>query len=658
MKKFLLSVFLLVTVMVSQAEIVTVPIPGAPGLSVTVGTGANALPLQNIQNNPNATNITTWDDNYTNVPLGFDFPMFGQKFNNSWAMTNGMVTFKDPAISGIYGACCQGVDLTRTTDTRWNYSIFGVHTDLYSWNGQNQWYLRGNNEMTYGWYNISQCCGSQGGNSFEIKINSQGVIDTRIAGAMVQWNAVTSGFSGDLSKGEYYQYYHGQGWNITSANPVSWGAFGGTGAVDICLTNPLSSPSCPNYFTAQCTVSALYNPSCPGYAAAYFTQQCSANPLYDVNCPGYASAYLEYQCSVNPLYSTTCSGYQQAYHDQQCSINPLYASDCTGYQTAYHDQQCSINPLYATDCTGYATAYLNQQCSINPLYSTTCTGYAAAYKTQQCNLNQLYATDCPGYQQAYFNQQCQLNGLYDTKCPNYATAYATAEALKQSTATTTTTTTSTTTTTTTAPTAPAVESSGEVKVAVVADTNVNTVITQTATSASPAQAATATVPLVAPPATQTTTTAQVEAKVEAKQEAKEDKNAPNASVSSTQTASNSSSTDSKPAAPTARQELQARRQEAARAKAVESGKQLANDMGKAADMEQQKAVQNVVIQAMGFTPGFDAYGKSFIPDVKGYKPYAIYANQKTIDNRANLRMFGGTDKLHSEMVESQYNRGN
>jgi hypothetical protein len=114
----------------------------------------------------------------------------------------------------------------------------------------------------------------------------------------------------------------------------------------------------------------------------------------------------------------------------------------------------------------------------------------------------------------------------------------------------------------------------------------------------------------------------------------------------------------RPAAPTARQEIQAKREEAAKKDAVEKGKNLANEMGKAADMESQKQIQNVVIQAMGFTPGFDAYGKSVVPDVVGYKPFTVYNNQKNIDNRANLRMWTGTDRLHNDMVDSQYNRGN
>ena len=73
-------------------------------------------------------------------------------------------------------------------------------------------------------------------------------------------------------------------------------------------------------------------------------------------------------------------------------------------------------------------------------------------------------------------------------------------------------------------------------------------------------------------------------------------------------------------------------------------------------MEQQKQIQNVVIQAMGFTPGFDSYGKTMVPDAAGYRPFTVYSNQRTVDNRSALRMFGGTDNLHRQMVDEQYNR--
>ena len=126
--------------------------------------------------------------------------------------------------------------------------------------------------------------------------------------------------------------------------------------------------------------------------------------------------------------------------------------------------------------------------------------------------------------------------------------------------------------------------------------------------------------------------------------------------SPSQNTGSSTASSDKPAAPTARQELQARREAAAKAEAVEKGKNLANEMGKASDMESQKQVQNVVIQAMGFTPGFDAYSKQLIVQQQFYPPYTVYNNQKTIDNRANQRMFSATDSLHNAMVESQYER--
>lgn len=636
----------------------SIAIPGGSGLAVTVGTGSAALPLQEIKNNPNAVNITTYDDSYNQVPLGFDFPFYGRVFNNSWAMTNGLVTFQDPNNSGLGGACCEGVDLRTTTDPRYNYTIYGMHTDLYSWNGQNQYYLREGNSMTYGWYNLSQCCSSQGGNSFEIKINSLGLVDTRIAGAMVSGNRVTSGMAGDLSKGEFYQYYHGSGLNIAAGGPsiFSWQALNGTGAVDMCYVNPLSSPTCPGYQTAyttqQCTVSALWDPSCPGYQTAYFTQQCSLDSLYNSQCPGYQAAYLQQQCSVNPLYSTTCSGYQQAYHDQQCSVNTL----------AY------------SDCPGYAAAYLQQQCTANPLYSTTCPGYATAYKTQQCSLNALFATDCPGYAQEYLNQQCLLDSLYSRLCSGYETAYAIkylitnidSTAVNSSLSTTAATKANDPTsintngivTTTAATTTLSSDGTVSTGVSSTGNTTIDTVI-QSRTTSTTGNSPSAAVQL-SPQANQQQNSPVGAIAVASRQEEKktEDKksNDTNSNSASTAPSSGNNSSDSKSSdqPKTARQELQERREGAAKAKAVEAGKQLANEMGKASNMENQVAVQNVVIQAMGYSPAFEAY-KVRMPDVPGYKPYAIYSGQKTVDNRGLSRgLFGATDSLHNSMVEQQY----
>lgn len=378
---------------------------------------------------------------------------------------------------------------------------------------------------------------------------------------------------------------------------------------DACSSNPLSSPTCPGYaaayLTQQCTANPLYNTSCPGYAAAYQIQQCTINPLTDPSCPGYANAYLTQQCSVNPLYSTTCSGYQTAYKTQQCSLNALYATDCPGYQTAYKTQQCTASPLYATDCPGYDQAYLNAQCIKDSLYSTKCEGYATAYAIK----NLIKFSD-------------------STVSSSVNQSLSTTAAVKANDPSNTVVPTNTTSTT--------ISTDGTVStgVSTTGDTNVDKAISSKTTSAS-GTAPAAPVQLNAPPPA-------------AAPMAKPEGGSPQPQQAQTE--------QPKPSAPTARQELQAKREAAAKAEAVEKGKNLANEMGKAADMESQKQIQNVVIQAMGFTPGFDTYGKTVINDAVGYKPYSVYNNQKNIDNRANLRMFGGSDRLHDEMVEIQYKK--
>lgn len=590
----------------AKAQLVTIPIPGSP-LSLNVM--ANPQPLQNIYNNPAATPYQLWDDGWANVPLPFNFPFFGQSFNNSTMYSNGAVQF-GPPVTGFPSNntfCCSGITIDRNTPSAYNYSILMMQDDLYGSTGNNHYSLGTSNTMTYGWYNVERLGQPQTTTSFELKIDSTGGIDMRWTGALLSYSSPAIGVIGDASKGEFAVLQQGG-----------------------LATNTFSIPGLTQWTTGQ-TPDIISDP-------------CTTNPLYAPSCPGYQAAYTEQQCSINPLYSTTCSGYQAAYTQQQCSINPLYSMTCSGYQQAYHDQQCSVNPLSYTDCPGYASAYLNQQCSINALYSTTCTGYAEAYKAQQC----------------------ALDGLYDRTCPNYATAYATKMLLEQQGTASTVATAgtiarndpanqpvSTTTVSTT------VGSDGAVAVGVskTGDSNVDKAIASPAPTTNSAAAPSAPVQLAPPPPPQQMAQNEPKSGNNNKQEDKKD-DAPKGTGgnSPSQNTNTTTASSDKPAAPTARQALQERREAAAKAEAIEKGKNLASEMGKADNMEQQKQVQNVVIQAMGFTPGFDTYGKAMLPDVAGYKPYAVYTNQRNVENRSTLRMFGGTDSVHQQMIESQYKR--
>jgi len=321
---------------------------------------------------------------------------------------------------------------------------------------------------------------------------------------------------------------------------------------------------------------------------------CLADPISHPACPGYAEAYLQQQCTISPLYSPGCPGYAQAYYDQQCSVNPLYHTGCPGYEQAYFDQQCNLDPLYNSQCTGYQQAYFDQQCELNGLYSTA----------------------CPNYADALYVQQCTADPLYDSGCTGYAQAYALKYVIN-------------------APTT-VISSDPVSSTTVVSDPVVNQSITTTATSASPADAATATVPLVTAPQPVTATAA-----VEEKKEESKDK-------------TTAGGPDSKDQPKTTRQALAERRLAAARAKAIEDGKQLAGRMGEAATMEAQIQVQGVVLAAMGFVPGFDNYSKISLQDAIGYQPFEIYKDQRNVDNPAGRRFLTGADARHQEMVDQQY----
>jgi hypothetical protein len=162
-----------------------------------------------------------------------------------------------------------------------------LQTDLLNYNGR--FLTEGTPQyQRYVWENISEFGAPQNLNTFGVEIRPSGYIGMHYEQVNISpWRPVTIGMTGDTSLGEYTQHYHGagfsQGSNIIESNG------------NLCVTNPLSSPSCPNYAQAyqdqQCSLNPLYSPSCQGYEQAYFNQQCSINALFNNQCQGYAEAY-------------------------------------------------------------------------------------------------------------------------------------------------------------------------------------------------------------------------------------------------------------------------------------------------------------------------------------------------------------------------------
>jgi hypothetical protein len=269
--------------------------------------------------------------------------------------------------------------------------------------------------------------------------------------------------------------------------------------------------------------------------------------------------------------------------------------------------------------------YTFDQCATNPLSSPTCAGYAEAYQTQQCTANTLYSPSCPGYAAAYLTYQCSVDPLYSTTCAGYSEAYAKKNILTQDK-------TKDSTTILLAQTDPTSQI-----VPLVSDPVVNRAITTTGTTANSEANPAAPVKLNSPAGSSSNNTQEVSTGK------KTNTAKPTESASSNKTK-------------TTRQALVEKQREKAKAEAVARGKDLANTMGKAADMAAQVEVQNVVIQAMGFTPGFDSYSR-LLPDGQFYRPYEAYPNQKNVDTVSGRRLFGGSDSTHQQMIDSQYNLG-
>jgi len=249
------------------------------------------------------------DDGYAHVPLQFPFPLHGRVFTDSFMYSNGVVGFG--SVNNHW--CCSGYDLATSSGYQFNYSIMGLQTDLINY-GSGRFLSEGTPQyQRYMWENISEYGRPNNLNTFGIEIRPSGSISMHYNQVNLD-RPFTIGITGDTTRGEYTQYRFQNG--LRTSEPFSYSYNG-----NLCVTNPLSSPSCPNYQEAydaqQCALNALYRPSCAGYEQAYFQQQCSLNPLYNSQCTGYAQAYFDQQCRLNGLYDRTCPNYAEAYAEQQ-----------------------------------------------------------------------------------------------------------------------------------------------------------------------------------------------------------------------------------------------------------------------------------------------------------------------------------------------------
>lgn len=279
---------------------------------------------------------TITDDGWVEVPLDFTFPFYGNSYVTSFMFSNGVVGFLDPLTvpgSGYIhdGLCCHGQDFANgATGVRFNYTIMPFHTDLID-TGVGKFYTQGDETyQKYMWEGLAEYYNTNTSNTFDLTIFPLGNISINYEQVQINNHSVTVAVVGDLSAGEYEQWFYNHPtqdgalfWNSAEDDPVVIG-----GGESICSVIPESHLSC------------LYYPET--YAEAYYEQQCGLNPLYDSGCVGYSEAYFNQQCSLDSLWSNACPNFETAYLDQQCEYNPTYSIYCPGYEAAIAEEELEM----------------------------------------------------------------------------------------------------------------------------------------------------------------------------------------------------------------------------------------------------------------------------------------------------------------------------
>tara|TARA_B100000959_G_scaffold127128_1_gene133443 strand:+ start:266 stop:2125 length:1860 start_codon:yes stop_codon:yes gene_type:complete len=284
---------------------------------------------------------TIVDDGWVEVPLDFIFPFWGNSYTTSFMFANGVVGFISPNNipgTGIVndGLCCSGIDFENATyssmssqgygGVRFDFTIMPWHTDLID-TGPGHFYTQGDSTyQKYMWEAVDEYYQTSRENTFDLTIYPLGNIHMTYQELDIANHSVTVAVVGDLSEGEYIQWFYNHPtsgaiyWDTSESAPVDIGE-----GASICDVVPLSSLVCDYYPAA--------------YAEAYYAEQCNANSLYDTGCAGYWEAYSNQQCSLDSLWSTACPNYETAYLDDQCETDPLYSVYCPGYAAAIAEEE-------------------------------------------------------------------------------------------------------------------------------------------------------------------------------------------------------------------------------------------------------------------------------------------------------------------------------
>tara|TARA_R110002073_G_scaffold292640_1_gene457926 strand:+ start:893 stop:2287 length:1395 start_codon:yes stop_codon:yes gene_type:complete len=215
------------------------------------------------------------DDGYAVVPLEFPFSFYGNSYTTTLMFANGVVGLLAPE-NYDWGLCCNGNDLDNYTSygSKLDFTLMPFHTDLININNTGEFWTDGDvNSMKYMWKNVSEYYQANNTNDFDMTIYPLGNIEVNYRQLNIQNHAVTIGIVGDLSEGQYEQwFYHANQesavfWDSSEADPVE------LENQSICEVVPESHITCAwfpdqyaeNFLNAECEKDQTYSIACPLY---------------------------------------------------------------------------------------------------------------------------------------------------------------------------------------------------------------------------------------------------------------------------------------------------------------------------------------------------------------------------------------------------------
>lgn len=338
-----------------------------------------------------------------------------------------------------------------------------------------------------------------------------------------------------------------------------------------------------------------------------------------------------------------------------------------------NDQQIGIDfssgsglntTTYANTYSGIPANDITAQCAANPLYSPECSGYADAYAAwlyqEACNADALYDSGCPGYEQKYYetyvlpglNEQIEEASGTDT---NVATRNTTQTGGVEITATGV---------RDPVQSATNVSQTGDATVDEILrennDVSTNTVVVNTAPTEMPTtttrQGTTQTEEREGrEERVEETIVTSVEREVENERENQPSSNVDEPNNEEISNDGGEERSEISKSNENKGEEKKESRKEKIKNMVAEKAKNLANDMSKAASIEDQQKIQAQVLALIGFNPDFGTYAQNIIPQNAFYQVKQMPDTNIPKFSRG-LRNGLAQQLLHEKMVDMQYNR--